>query len=104
MTEIYLIVALFLIYIGTSFVSNKMLMQKFWISAFILTFAFMALSVILLRFSGENVMLAANEFNWYYFLYMFSALSTALGIINLWIYRRALWQIFRSTSEKSSKE
>ncbi len=103
MAELYLIAALFLIYLGTLFVNNKLLVQKVWISAFIIAFALTALSVVLLKFSGEDVMLAANEFNWYYFLYWFSALSTALGIINLWIYRRALWHIYHTSEAKNDK-
>ena len=100
MTEIYLLAALFIIYFVTVFISDKLLVRKIWTITFIITFILMALSVVLLKFSGEDVMLAANEFNWYYLLYMFTSLATALGIINLWIYRGALWHLFFNSENK----
>ena len=48
-------------------------------------------------------MLSAGQFNWYYFLYVFSALSVAIGLINMWIYRREIWRLCQK-SEEDDKE
>lgn len=91
--ELYLLAGLVFIYIITATTASRAFMWRVWTSAFILAFALMALSMIMLRINSQDVMMNTGELNWYYFLYIFGALSVALGIINLWMYRRSMWNL-----------
>lgn len=97
--EIYILTALIFIYIVTAIAGNTLLIKRIWILAFMISFILMSFSLSALRLNGEDVMLNAGQFNWYYFLYMFSALSVAIGLINMWIYRRELWQLCRKKGD-----
>jgi len=88
--EFYLLIALIFIYIISAFTGNRHTVKRFWTMAFIFSFILMGISLGTLRLSNEDVMLNAGQFNWYYFLYIFSALCLAVGFINLWIYRHEL--------------
>ena len=92
--ELYLFAALLMVYVLTGFMVPKALVQKIWTLAFFISFVITALSIASIRISGQDVMMSASELNWYYLLYLFGSLSVVLGLINLWIYRRAVWQIF----------
>ena len=97
--EIYILLALIFIYIITSFIENSLLTKRIWTMAFIVSFMLMGISLSLLKLNGEDIMLSAGQFNWYYFLYVFAALSVAIGIINIWIYRRELWHLCRKSQD-----
>ena len=101
--EIYILSALVFIYIITAFTENRVLTKRIWTFAFITSCALMGISLSALKLSGEDVMLSAGQFNWYYFLYVFSALSVAVGLINAWIYRRELWHLCQK-SDDDNKE
>lgn len=73
--ELYLFLALLLIYILTAFMVKKVILHKIWTLAFILAFVVTAVSIAFIRVSGQDVMMSANELNWYYLLYLFGSLS-----------------------------
>lgn len=100
--ELYLFAALLMFYILTSFMIEKTILRKIWTSAFILSFIITGISIASIRVSGQDVMMAASELNWYYLLYLFGSLSIVLGIINMWIYRKAMWELFFSNKTQSS--
>ena len=78
--ELYLFLALLLIYILTAFMVKKVILHKIWTLAFILAFVVTAVSIAFIRVSGQDVMMSANELNWYYLLYLFGSLSVVYGI------------------------
>lgn len=97
--EMYLFLALFLIYVLMALFVNKNTQKKIWTLAFIASFGITAISIGFLKVSSQDVMMSATELNWYYLLYLFGSLSVVLGLINLWMYRRPLWSVFFSGDE-----
>lgn len=95
--EIYLLAALIFLYVVTAMLIERNLLQKIWTSAFICAGLLMFFALFFLRVRGQDVMLTADDFNWYFFLYAFGAMAFALGLINLWIYRRALWDMWHTS-------
>lgn len=102
--EIYILLALIFIYIITAFTENNLLTKRIWALAFIISFLLMGISLSLLKLNGEDIMLSAGQFNWYYFLYIFSALSVAVGLINAWIYRHELWRLCRKSDDDDKEQ
>ncbi len=103
--EIYILAALVFIYIISAAVGNPDLVRKIWTFSFICAGFLTASALFALRVKHQEVMLTADNFNWYFFLYVFGALSFALGLINLWIYRRPLYNMLHSSAmQKSAKE
>lgn len=102
--ELYLFLALLLIYILTAFMVKKVILHKIWTLAFILAFVVTAVSIAFIRVSGQDVMMSANELNWYYLLYLFGSLSVVLGIINVWMYRRSIWKIMSASDSDDDDE
>lgn len=98
--EIYVLTALVFIYIVTAAAGGELLTRRIWALALVVSVLLMTLALGALRLNNEDVMLSAGQFNWYYFLYMFSALTAAVGFINLWIYRRELWNLCRKDGGK----
>jgi len=92
--ELYLFIALFLFYILTAFIANKVLVRKLWLAAFLIAFVVTAVAVSFLHFDNQQVMMNAVELSWYYLLYLFASLMIVLGIINLWMFRKPLWNLF----------
>ena len=102
--EIYLLAALLFLYVVTRLVLRAEIVRKIWTSAFICAGFLTALALFALRIKQQEVMLAADNLNWYFFLYAFGALTFALGLINMWIYRRNLWSVFFVASTAEGKE
>lgn len=103
--ELYLIIALFFIYLITTFTGSEILVKKIWTTAFIAAFSVACAALLFLRVSKQDVMLSADTFNWYYVLYIAGSLALVLGMINLWIYRLPLWHLFHGDiSEPENKE
>lgn len=92
--EIYLFLAFVLFYILMAFFVSKNVQRKIWTLAFILAFVVTAISIAFLSAEKQDVMMSANELNWYYLLYLFGSMSVVLGVLNLWMYRKGLWQVF----------
>lgn len=57
-----------------------------------------------LRVTNQDVMMSADNLNWYYLLYIFGSMSVVLGVINLWMYRKPLWQILHNDNIEDDKE
>lgn len=95
--ELYLFLALILIYLLTAFMVKKVILHKIWTLAFIMAFIVTAVSIAFIRVSGQDVMMSANELNWYYLLYLFGSLSVVLGVINVWMYRGSIWRIMTAS-------
>ena len=91
--EIYLLSALILVYVITSFVLTGNMLRKVWFVCFAASFAVTAIALSFLRFSNQAIMMSATELSWYYILYLFATIMSVLGIINLWLFRRQLWAI-----------
>lgn len=102
MLEIYLIVGFCLFYLVTVWLLDQQTKQKIWLVTFILAFLTTSLSITLIHGGQENVMMTANEINWYYFIYLFGMISLALAVINAWIYRKALGRIL--TAKKDDED
>ncbi len=100
--EVYLFLALILVYLLTAFTVRKVIVNKIWTLAFIAAFLITAVAIAFIRVSGQDVMMSANELNRYYLLYLFGSLSVVLGVINLWMYRKGVWKIL-SASDKDSE-
>ncbi len=91
--EFYLFISLFLIYILTSLMADKVIIRKVWLAAFMISFIVTAAAVSFLRFTNQEVMMNAAELGWYYILYLFASLMVVLGVINLWMFRKQIWKI-----------
>ena len=75
---------------------DDVLRKRIWMIAFILSFAATSVAIGFVKTTNQDVMMNVEELNWYYFLYLFGSMSVILGLINLWIYRKPLKQIFSS--------
>jgi len=102
--EIYILAALLFLYIVTIIVGNQAMVRKIWTLSFICAAFLTASALFALRIKNQEVMLTADNFNWYFFLYVFGALAFALGLINLWIYRRALWNMLRTDKSAQGEQ
>lgn len=102
--EIYLFAAMVLVYIVTSLVVQKSTMQKLWLLAFIAAFAVTAVALSFLHFTNQDVMMNAAELSWYYILYLFASIMVVLGVINLWMFRRPLWDILSGRDDDNDDD
>ena len=102
--ELYLLIALIFIYLITAAMVNKNVVHRIWTLAFIAAFVVTAIAIGFLRVTNQDVMMSEDNLNWYYLLYIFGSMSVVLGVINLWMYRRPLWQILRNDDEADNKE
>ena len=102
--ELYLLIALIFIYLITAAMVNKNVVHRIWTLAFIAAFVVTAIAIGFLRVTNQDVMMSADNLNWYYLLYIFGSMSVVLGVINLWMYRLPLWQILRNDDEADNKE
>lgn len=96
--ELYLLMAMLLVYILTAIFVSDNVQKKIWTLAFIAAFSITAVSIGFIRVSSQDVMMSANELNWYYLLYLFGSLSVVLGIINLWMYRKPIIKVLFSSN------
>lgn len=97
--ELYLFFAFLLLYIITSVLLTKDILYKIWTLAFILSFAVSSMAIGFVRLSRQDVMMDANQLNWYYVLFLFGMLSVVLGVFNVWMYRKPLWKILSTRQE-----
>ncbi len=102
--ELYLFLALFLMYLLMNFFVKTNVQRKIWTLAFVVAFVITAISIAFIHVSNQDVMMSANQLNWYYLLYLFCSLSVVLGVINLWIYRRGLINIFFENGDDFSED
>ena len=97
--EAFLFIALFFIYILTAFTIPVKIVKRVWIFPNVASFIITAISIMFISSSKQTVLMQESELNWYYFLYLFGSMSVILGIINIWIYRKDLLQIFSSQDD-----
>lgn len=102
--ELYLFFAFLLFYLITAFMLKPQIREKIWTLAFIISFVMTSISIAFVHISQQDVMMNANQLNWYYFLYLFGMISVVLGAFNLWIYRKPLWQIMFGEDENKDDE
>ena len=92
--EIFLFIALVFVYILTAFAVPELIVKRVWLLGFGASFLLTALSILFIHSGRQTVLMQENEFNWYYFLYLFGSISVILGVINLWIYRKSVARLF----------
>lgn len=102
--ELYLFFAFLLFYLITAFMLKQKMREKIWTIAFIISFVITSISIAFVRISQQNVMMDANQLNWYYFLYLFGMISVVLGAFNLWIYRKPLWRILFDKEDDAEED
>lgn len=69
------------------------LRKRIWMIAFILSFVATSVAIGFIKGGKQDVMMNVEELNWYYFLYLFGMISVVMGVFNLWIYRKELWDM-----------
>ena len=97
--ELYLLIGLLFIYIVMSFMVDKVIMRRVWLLSFILSFVLTGISIAFLRANHQDALMSVNQMNWYFILYIFGYIAMALGIVNLWIYRREIYDIIVGKEE-----
>ena len=102
--EVYLLLAFLLLYILMALFVSKNVMHKIWTLAFMAAFVITAISIAFLRVNNQDVMMSASELNWYYVLYLFGSLSVVLGLINVWMYRKPLVEMFLSNDTNDEEK
>ncbi len=98
--ETYLFIALVFIYILTAFMLPKVILRRIWTIAFITSFIVTAISIFYIKLYAEDTLMKVGEINWYYILYVFGSISIILGSILLWIYKKALYQLFINNEDE----
>lgn len=102
--ELYIFVALFLLYAVMSFVIDRRAMEKVWTFSFICSFIATSVAIGFLRLNHQDALMSVSQINWYFILYVFGSVSVVLGIINLWIYRKSLYRILFSDDEDETND
>lgn len=97
--EIFLFIALIFIYMLMTFTVPTLINRRVWIAAFMVSFIITSLSILFIGSDKQTVLMQESEINWYFFLYLFGAMSVMLGLINLWIYRKSLYEMFTTKSD-----
>ena len=92
--ELFLFIALLFIYILTAFTVPEIIVKRIWILAYTSAFIITAIAIMFISSSKQTVLMQESQMNWYYFLYLFGSMSIILGLINVWIYRKELKNIF----------
>ncbi|MBE6467759.1 MAG: hypothetical protein E7004_04120 [Alphaproteobacteria bacterium] len=91
--ELYMFFAFLLFYIITVVMLDDALRKRIWMIAFILSFVATSVAIGFIKGGKQDVMMNVEELNWYYFLYLFGMISVVMGVFNLWIYRKELWDM-----------
>ena len=68
--EIYVFAALLFMYIITTIAGNTLFVRRIWTTAFIGAAFLTSGALLALRIRHQDVMLTADNFNWYFFLYL----------------------------------
>ena len=92
--ETYLFIALIFVYFLTAFMLPKQVQKRIWTIAYILAFVITAVAIFFIKIYAGETLMRVGELNWYYVLYVFGSISIILGVINLWMYKRGLIDLF----------
>lgn len=101
--EIYLFIALAFVYVLTAFLLPKRVQKRIWTIAYILAFIVTSIAIFFIKEYAGDTLMRVGELNWYYVLYVFGSISIILGVINLWMYKKGLFELF-STSDETDDE
>ena len=92
MMELYLFVALFLIYALTSLMADKFVMRRVWMGAFwFLLLSPRCRSAFAFYQPGSDDECDRTELVLYFV--SFASLMVVLGLINIWMFRRQIWNV-----------
>lgn len=92
--ELYLFIALVFIYLLTAFFMPKRIQHRIWTVAYIISFAITGVAIGFIKMYAAETLMKVGELNWYYVLYVFGSISVILGVINLWMYKKGLIELF----------
>ena len=95
--ETYLFIALIFIYFLTAFMLPKIILKRIWTVAYIVSFIITCISIFYIKIYATDTLMKVGEINWYYILYVFGSISIILGVINIWIYKMPLINLFKNT-------
>ena len=98
--EIYLLIALAFIYFLTFILLPEKTQRRIWTIAYIVSFVITSIAIGYIKIYADETLMKVGELNWYYILYLFGSISIILGIINLWMYKRGLIELFQSSEDK----
>ena len=96
--EVFLFAVLIFIYILMAFSVPDLIVRRVWLLGFVSAFALTAISILFISSEKQTVLVQESEMNWYYFLYLFGSMAVILGLINLWIYRKGVLELFQKDS------
>jgi uncharacterized protein YjeT (DUF2065 family) len=99
--EIYLMIALGLMYLVSGGMLSPRGKKKLWTAAFGLSFLLTIVAVFLIKADADETLMRAGEVNWYYLLSAFGAISLVLGAIVLWMYRKEVFRLFFGEDDDS---
>lgn len=97
--ETYLFIALIFIYLITAFFLPSYIQRRIWTASYIISFIITAISIFFIKIYAGETLMKVGELNWYYILYVFGSISIILGVINLWMYKKPLIEIFSKEDE-----
>lgn len=100
--ETYLFIALIFIYLITAFFLPSYIQRRIWTASYIISFIITAVAIGFIKIYADETLMKVGELNWYYILYVFGSISIILGVINLWIYKKPLIEIF--TKEEDDED
>lgn len=95
--ELYLFIALIFIYLLSAFFMPKHIQRRIWTVAYIISFAITGVAIAFIKMYATDTLMKVGELNWYYILYVFGSISIILGIINLWMYKKGIINLFSSS-------
>lgn len=102
--DLYLFIALIFVYILTAFLLPEHVQKRIWTIAYILAFTITAVAIFYIKAYADDTLMRVGELNWYYILYVFGSISIILGVINLWMYKKGLMELFFSSDEEDDSE
>ncbi len=102
--EVYLFIALAFVYILTAFLLPKQVQKRIWTIAYIIAFAVTAVAIFFIKAYAGDTLMRVGELNWYYILYVFGSISIILGVINLWMYKRGLMDLFFTSDSDTTSD
>ncbi|MBR2273703.1 MAG: hypothetical protein IJ864_02590 [Alphaproteobacteria bacterium] len=97
--EIYLLITLAFIYFLTVILLPQKRQRQIWTTAYIVSFIITAISIGYIKIYADETLMKVGELNWYYILYIFGSISIILGLINLWMYKSGLINLFRNSKD-----
>jgi len=102
--EAYLFIALVFVYFLTALMLPKNVQKKIWTAAYIASFAVTGIAIGYIKMYAGETLMKVGELNWYYVLYVFGSISIILGVINLWMYKKGIAELFFSSGKDDDGE